>query len=299
MDDQVPEERVFASGFSFPEGPSFDNDGNLFVAELGAGRVSKIAPDGTWEVFATLGDSPNATAIGPDGHIYVCNNGGWWAPETSTGGVPGKGGGTPCIQKLTPTGDAEVLITEIDGVALNSPNDLVFDAHGGFYFTDPIWPDEEGKIQTGSICYSDTSGNARRIHTGIFYPNGLGVDADGTKLLINESGTARVVAFDIDAPGVISNERSFGWVGLGTVPDGMCFDSTGRVLVCGHGAGAVYVLEPEGGCFVQRIPISDKDVTNICFGGPDYSTLFMTGSDHGQILTMEWDVPGMPLPGGS
>jgi gluconolactonase len=286
---------VHATGFQFPEGPSFDNDGNLFIAELAAGRVSKMAPDGTWQVFADLGGSPNGTAFGPDGHLYVCNNGGWWAPEESTGNLPGKGGQQPKIQRLTLGGDVEDVVVEIDGRPLNSPNDLCFDASGNYYFTDPIWPNDEGIVIPGDICFVSSTGDARRVHTGLIYPNGLAVFEDQSTLVVAESGTGRLVAFDLPSPGVLTNERTFGWLGIGVIPDGMCLDSTGRLLVCGHGSGKIHVFPGEGGLRLLTVEIDDKDVTNVCFGGPDFSTLYITASDHGQIITVPWDVPGMKL----
>jgi len=297
----MTEEKILATGMQFPEGPAFDHEGRLFVVELAAGQVTRLLEDGTKSVAAKMGGSPNGLAFGPDRYGYVCNGGGRWAPEKSTGGDYGPGDSPSLIQRMAPDGSFETYIEEIDGVALNAPNDLCFDDQGGFYFTDPVWPDfsdpdalQKG-LPPGSVCYSPASGDPIRCHTGINFPNGLGVTEDGKTLIVCESGTSKLLAFDIDGPGKLANLRDFSQLDAGVIPDGMCFDGEGRILVAGHGSSTIFVVAPDGGEPIQRIAVNDKDVTNLCFGGERFSTLFITESDNGRVVTMEWDVPGMVL----
>jgi gluconolactonase len=294
-------EKLLAEGFAFPEGPAFDDQGILYICELANRRVTRILEDGKWEVVADMGGSPNGLAFGPDGIGYIANGGGRWAAETCTGGKFGNGDSQSLIQRLHPDGSFDTFIEEIDGTPLNSPNDLCFDQHGGFYFTDPVWPnfedpDSRNSIPNGAVCYATTDGKAVRCTTDVRFPNGLGVTDDGSTLLVCDSFSGTLMAFDITGPGEVSNGRHFCTLQEGIVSDGMCFDSSGRVLVAGHGSGRIWVFAPEGGDEPETvIEVQDKDITNLCFGGPDFSTIYTTESDHGRVTMIEWDRPGMKL----
>ena len=286
---------VFSSGFRFPEGPSFDKEDNLFIVELARLCVTKIAPDGTSTVFATLGGSPTGSAFGPDGALYVCNGGGRWPPNESTDNQPGPADSASLIQRVAADGSFSTLIAEIDGTPINSPNDICFDNHGNFYFTDPVWPDAEGNVYPGTICYSTTDGQAKRAHTGLLYPNGLAVSDDGGTLIVAESLTGKLQAFPILAPGELGAPREYGFLGEGSIPDGMAFDSEGRLLCAGHGTSRFHVFPPGGGEKEEELVFEDAEVSNICFGGPNFSTLHITQSGKGRVVTHEWKTPGMRL----
>jgi gluconolactonase len=288
-------EQVVATGFRFPEGPSFDRDGNLYVVELGGARVSRIAPDGGVDVVAVMGGSPNGSAFGPDGALYVCNGGGRWSAEASTDHRPGPGDGVGLVQRLWPDGRFEPFLTAIDGVPVFAPNDLCFDAAGGFWFTDPVWPAPGRPIPPGTIGYATLDGHAVRSHTGLRFPNGLGVTADGATLIVAESGTNRLVAFPIRGAGRLGPPEPFGSLGAGVIPDGLCFDTAGRVLCAGHGGGCIVVFPATGGEPEVVLELADRDITNLCFGGPSGSTLYVTESDAGRVVTVEWSTPGAAL----
>ena len=220
----MAEERVITTGLKFPEGPAFDKNGLLHIVELAGHRVTQIAADGRATVLAETEGSPNGLAFGPDGHMYVCNGGNRWAPEACTDNVAGPGDRPGLIQRLTPDGQFSTLIHEIDGEPINSPNDLAFDDHGGFYFTDPVWPSEGFNIAPGNaVCYSDIRGNARRIirdfglDDDIGYPNGLGVSDDGKTLIVCDSKSGWLLAYDILNPGEVGPQRRYGFLGEGTV----------------------------------------------------------------------------------
>ena len=293
---RVPsDERVAATGFRFPEGPSIDRDGGVVLVELGGRCVSCIDPDGVVSTVAVLGGSPNGTAFDTDGVLYVCDGGGRWSAETSTGGLPGPGDGRGLVHRVWPDGRCDVFLSEIDGVALFAPNDCCFDRDGGLWFTDPAWPGADGVIPPGSICFTTLDGRARRVHTGLRFPNGLGVTADGRSLVVAESATNRLVAFPILGPGRVGEPTEFGFMGKGVLPDGLCFDIEGRVLCAGHGGSCIVVFPPGGGDPETIVEMDDRDVTNLCFGGPDLSTLYVTESDAGRVVTVPWSCPGMPL----
>jgi len=287
-------ERVVATGLSFPEGPSMGSDGSIFVVELAGRRVTRVQPDGAKETFATIEGSPNGSAFGADGALYICNNGGRWAAETSTDGKWGPGGYPASIQRILPDRTTETVVRAIDGVALNSPNDICFGPDGGFWFTDPIWPDEHGVCAPGDLGYARPSGEAVRIHTELEMPNGLGVTDDGSTLLVTASRTFTVHAFPILGPGRLGKPHLFASLDNGVFPDGICFDVAGRVLCAGHGGSLIYVFSSSGE-LEDKIDMEDIDVSNLCFGGPDNRTLYVTESDMGRVAAIEWHTTGMTL----
>jgi gluconolactonase len=132
---------LVAENLQFPEGPIAMNDGSVILTEIKRGTLTRIMPDGTTSVVAHVGGGPNGAAIGPDGAIYVTNNGGsfeWLDVNGLT--IPGPtppshtGGYIPRVD-LT-TGEVRTLYSECDGKKLVGPNDLVFDKQGGMWFTD-------------------------------------------------------------------------------------------------------------------------------------------------------------------
>ena len=280
--------RVICEGLQFPEGPAFGPDGDLFVVEIQGGQVSRVDAQGNRSVFATTGGGPNGSNFGPDGNLYVCNNGGFPRPDNPA--EPGR------VERIFPDGRVDVLITEVDGKALASPNDLAFDEHGNFYFTNPVFGSSGlDSPPPGSVCFSDLDGNARELHHGLLFPNGIGVMPDGQTLIVAESTTFKLHAFEIVEPGVLGEARLFGDLGDGAVPDGFAFDADGNVLCCGFSSGKIHVFPAEGGEKLEELDFEDPRVTNVAFGGPDFSTLYVTESGLGRVVAREWHRPGMVL----
>ena len=134
----MPEVRIVASNFGFPEGPVVMADGAVILTEIAARCCTRIGSDGARSTVGNPGGGPNGLALGPDGALYLCNNGGGKYPHghwMAVGPADDYNGG--CIQRIDPnTGDTRILYTHYNGHSLSAPNDLVFDTHGGFYFTD-------------------------------------------------------------------------------------------------------------------------------------------------------------------
>ena len=282
---------VIASGLAFPEGPAVDPQGRLHWTEIAGQRIARLDPDGSVATFADTGGGPNGCAFDAAGNLYVCNNGGSWPQVPSTVGRGSGPNGQGAIQRISPDGTVETVLTEIDGRPLVGPNDCCFDAEGGLYFTDPDWAGSPA-----SVCYLAPDGTASRAYTGIRFPNGLGVTDDNRFLVVVESMTGSLLGFKIESPGVLSPEpKSNGSVGRRSVPDGFCFDSAGRMIVAGHETDNLFVLDAADGRPRFIVDLPEAGPTNCCFGGDDFTTLYVTSSDQGHLLAIDWDVPGMKL----
>ena len=179
-----------ASGLSFPEGPIAMNDGSVVLVEMFGPRLTRVLPDGTTETIAEIPGGPNGAALGPDGLFYVCNNGGRFT-ETDMEGLCFPGACTQSnyiggrIQTVDPaTGTVTDLYTECNGRPLWAPNDLVFDAHGGFYFTDHGMVDDDARVhQLSGIYYAKADGSSiSEVVFPVDDPNGIGLSPDGSKL---------------------------------------------------------------------------------------------------------------------
>jgi gluconolactonase len=161
----MTEIREIASGLQFPEGPIAMPDGSVLVVEIKRGTLSRVSAQGRIEVVAETGGGPNGAAIGPDGRVYVCNNGGFEWHDLNGMTLPGNqpanySGGR--IQRVDlSTGTVEDLYTHCDGRPLRGPNDLVFDAHGGFWFTDHGKMRERDRDRTG-VFYALPDGSSIR-----------------------------------------------------------------------------------------------------------------------------------------
>src|SRR3954466_8384139 len=133
--------RVLAEGLEFPEGPVVLPDGSIAVCEIQGKRITRVDPDGNKQTISENGGGPNGAQLGPDGKLYVCNNGGAYdfvdmGGLTITHQPPSAHEGGRIERVDIEPGEVEVLYTEANGNDFNAPNDLVFDEHGGFWFTD-------------------------------------------------------------------------------------------------------------------------------------------------------------------
>jgi gluconolactonase len=296
----TPQVTDITDGLEFPEGPIWMPDGSVLVAELRGRRVTRVAPDGTKTTVAEPGGSPNGLAIGPDAACYVANSGGWqfrdlggfFVPE---GEQPDDYSGGRIERVDLETGKVEVLYTECNGYELVGPNDLVFDAHGGFYFTDH--GKHRGRVRTiGAIYYAKADGSEiREVVFPSDSPNGVGLSPDGTRLYAAETFTGRLYAWTISGPGQVDGPG----VPICGLPGMQLFDSLGvdgdgNVVVATLVTGALSVIAPDGELLDQVI-LGDPMVTNVCFGGPDLTTAFVTLSGTGRLASFPWPRPGLAL----
>ena len=209
------ETRELASGLKFPEGPVALDDGDVLLVEIARGTLTRVGADGRLDVVANLGGGPNGAAIGPDGAVYITNNGGCFSWDevmglTIPGAVPPtwKGGS---IQRVDlSTGAVSTLYTESSSGPLRAPNDLVFDGHGGFWFTDHGVRLDRSSDRTG-IHYAKADGSScEEVIFPLDAPNGIGLSPDGTRLYAAETHTGRVFWWGLSGPGEVERDNPVG-----------------------------------------------------------------------------------------
>ena len=298
--------RVLAKGLKFPEGPVAMPDGSVLVVEIQGQRLMRVLPNGDLKVAAHLGGGPNGAALGPDGCCYVCNNGGFsWRTDDGftrpTGESADYTGG--CIQRVNlADGKVETLYTHCDGVPLRGPNDIVFDAHGGFWFTD-FGKKLADRLLLGGLYYARTDGSfIRRAAFPFMTPNGIGLSPDGKTLYAAETETSRLWSYPVLGPGELQlqpfpspngGQLVHGLPGYQRF-DSLALEESGNICVATLVRGGISVFSPDGK-LVEFHEAPEGYCTNICFGGPERRTAYITLSGYGQLFEAEWPRPGLRL----
>jgi gluconolactonase len=307
---ETPAIEKVTSGLQFPEGPIAMPDGTVVLTEIRRGTLTRVHPDGTQEVVAETGGGPNGAAIGPDGAIYVTNNGGFFEwNEIGDWTIPGE---TPaawtggCLQRVDPaTGSVEVLADECQGQRLRAPNDLVFDTDGGIWFTDHGVTADHHQTYAG-VLYRSPDGTVSPVAFHTESTNGIGLSPAGDRLYVAETHTGKVWAWDVTGPGEVGRHpdspAAHGGTLLFDAPAGHLFDSLavdGDGWVCvgtlGPGVGGVTAVAPDGSASEHLLVPDEVLVTNICFGGDDLRTAYLTSSGRGELLKVAWPRPGLAL----
>ncbi len=295
---------VMAEGLAMPEGPVVMPDGSVILVEMVAGTLTRCWGDGRKEVVATPGGGPNGLALGPDGAMYVANNGGLDMEHVCQASGPGCEGRIERVDLAT--GKVERIQDRCGDHYLSAPNDLVFDRTGGLWFTDL------GKMLRRSTEYSGLyympagGGKLREAHYGAVSYNGVGLSPDERTVYAACTSTAKLWAFDLVGPGELAepsgaiemngqpSQRRL----VGTAPEDVHFDSlalteNGDICVATIGHGGVSVFSPDG--YKHRVDVPDVLVTNIAFGGEDMRTAVFTCTGTGRLLRARWPEPGLRL----
>ncbi len=317
-DVQLTSCEILAEGLRFPEGPVWCPDGSVLFVEIARGRLARVRPllNGGWsavETVAEIAGGPNGAALGPNGEVYICNNGGCFewlerGPYLYPGPRPaGWTGGS--LQRVDPSsGSVSTLYTEsfaADGatVALCAPNDLVLDQHGGIWFTDHGTRGARESDRTG-IHYALLDGSScREVIFPVDAPNGIGLSPNGDHLYWAETHTGRVYGRSITAPGVLGERGPnqgllAGLAGLQLL-DSLAIDAEGNVCVATLSRGGVTVVSPSGDVHHVAMPpeVFDPLTTNIAFGGDGMRTAFITQSAIGRLIAVPWPTAGLRLIG--
>jgi len=251
------------------EGPACDREGNIFAVSFDRkATIGRITPEGKGEVFLNMPDGSLGNGIRFDRHgtMFVADYTGH------------------AILRVNPkTRKMDVLAHE---ASMNQPNDIAISSDGTIWASDPNWAQS-----TGQIWRVDQNGKITRAASDMGTTNGIDVSPDGKTLYVNETIQRNVWAFAIAPDGSLSEKRlviQFPDFGM----DGMRCDVDGNLYITRHGKGTVVVVTPAGKV-VREIDVLGKLPTNICFGGPDGRTAYVTEAEQGRLVQFRADRPGL------
>lgn len=251
------------------EGPACDIQGNIYAVNFQRQQtIGKVTPDGKGEVFVELpGKSVgNGIVITPNSTMYVADYVGH------------------NILRIDPKTRAVSVWAHED--RMSQPNDLALAPSGRLYASDPNWAKGSGQVWLAT-----TDGKLSLVATNMGTSNGIEVSPDGKMLYVNESVQRNVWAFDIESDGTLSHKRllkKFDSHGF----DGMRCDVEGNLYISRHGKGTVVKLSPTGEV-LREVDVLGSKPSNLCFGGPDGRTVYVTEVDHRRLVQFRVDQPGL------
>ena len=295
---------VIAEDLLFPEGPVWMEDGSIILVEIARGTVTRVWGDGRKEIVAEPGGGPNGAAIGPDGALWLCNNGGFKYTNVEgllvPGGCPDDYSGGRIERIDLATGKVERVLDHVGGQPLKGPNDLVFDRQGNLYFSDHGKTYPRHRDFGGLFYLANGASEAVELDHHHTSPNGVGLSPDEKTVYMADTMTARLWAFDLAAPGQITPAAPPFHKGrvVATMPGLQYFDSlavlaSGRVAVATISNGGITTISSDGEHTHTMFP--DPFVTNICFGGGDMQDAWITLSGTGKLAKCRWPEPGLAL----
>ena len=301
--------RIITDDLQFPEGPIALTDGSIVLVEIARGTLTRVQPNGRKEVVSKIGDGPNGAAIGPDGACYVCNNGGFeWEKDALSNRIrpirQAENYTTGRIERVDlNTGKVERLYDQCNGIKLNGPNDIVFDRRGNMWFTD-LGKARARDMDRGSVYWARPDGTEiREVIQPITTPNGIGLSPDEKTLYVAETEGARLYSFPVSGDGTVEKLPFPQSLNGGTLVtcdgglrrfDSLAVEENGNICVATLMTGGITVARPNGGTD-DFFETKDPFTTNICFGGDELKTAFITLSWQGQLVASEWPRPGLPL----
>ncbi|MBI1901870.1 MAG: SMP-30/gluconolactonase/LRE family protein [Planctomycetia bacterium] len=240
-----------AGDFKFTEGPAVDAKGNVYFSDIPNNRIHVWSVEGKLSTFREQSGGANGLFFDKKGNLVACE------------------GGARRLTSIAPDGKVTVLAEKHQGKKLNSPNDLWVDPQGGIYFTDPRYGSKEGLELEGFHVYYLPAGGKEltRVIGDLKMPNGVLGAADGKLLYVADPGDGKTYAYAIEGPGKLGQRKLFAAQGS----DGMTLDERGNLYLTGRG---VRVYGPDGK-LVQMIEVPEGPA-NLCFGGKDRDTLFIT-----------------------
>jgi len=240
-----------AGGFAFTEGPACDAQGNIYFSDIPNERIHKWSVEGKLTTFRENTGRANGLYFDRDGNLLACE------------------GGNSRLTSIAPDGEVTVLVDSYQGKKLNSPNDLWIDPQGGVYFSDPRYGKQDGLQQDGFHVYylSPDCKQLVRVIDDLVKPNGVVGTKDGRLLYVADAGAGKTYVYKIQGDGSLANRKLIAPVGS----DGMTLDEKGNLYLT---RGVVHIYRPNGEA-IGTIQVPEAPA-NVCFGGKDRRTLFIT-----------------------
>jgi gluconolactonase len=261
-------------GYDSPEGPAFASDGSLFFVNWLSSSIVRLAPDGAVAEWFNTGGNPAGLAFHRDGSLYVADEG-----DQIHG-----------LLRINQNRDARLVVNTHGEQPLNGANDLVFDAAGILYFSDPWRSSLENPI--GGFYRLSPDGRLEQIDSGLAFPNGVAVDESYAYLA--ETRHNRILRYALGADGSVGPREEWSRLEGTPGPDGMAFDAEGNLYVAHFGGSRVDVIAPSGE-IVDRVEVPGSKPTNVAFGGPDRRTLVVTEVETASVYHGLTRVPGRSL----
>jgi gluconolactonase len=247
-----------ADGFKFTEGPAADAGGNIYFTDQPNNCIHKWDTDGKLTTFMEPSGRANGLCFDAKGILWACadEKNELWRIDVAT--------------KQT-----TVVAKEFDGKLLNGPNDVWVRPDGGAYFTDPFYKRpywNRGPAEQGGqhVYFVSANGAVSRVVADLKQPNGIIGTPDGKTLYVADIADKKTYAYDIQADGSLKNGRVFCAQGS----DGLTLDDEGNLYLTGRG---VTVFDKTG-AKIEQIDLPEGWTANVCFGGKDKKTLFITAS---------------------
>lgn len=265
---------VLGAGLSFPEGPAFDGEGNLWCVELAAGMLWHRSVHG--EVRRHFVDGrPNGIALDYHGRVWFCDS------------------GHNAIRLLDPaTNKVWTVVDSLRGHPLDKPNDLAFDRLGNLVFT---CPGDSRTEPTGYACALASDGALSVIASALYFPNGLAFTRDDEALLIAETRRQRIWTgcWEADTR-TWSNPRVLATTAGQIGPDGLALDAAGGIYVAVHGSNRIQIKTFKGAS-AGSLSVGTGNPTNCAFDPTGRLGLVVTEAAHGAVLSFADVGPGLPV----
>jgi gluconolactonase len=257
--------------FEFTEGPAVDKPGNIYFTDQPNDRIMKWSTDGKLSTFLKPAGRANGTQFDRHGNLIAC------ADEKNE------------LWSISPSGKITVLVKDYEGKLLNGPNDVWVRPDNALYFTDPYYKRpywHRGEIEQGGehvYFVSEDRKHVTRVVSDLKQPNGIIGTPDGKTLYVSDIGAGKTYSYSVHPDGSLTGKTLF--CSLGS--DGMTIDNEGNVYLTGRG---VTVFDRTGNK-IDHIDISEPWTANVCFGGTDHKTLFITASK--SLYSVKTRVKGM------
>jgi gluconolactonase len=251
-----------AGGFAFTEGATCDKNGNVFFVDQPNDRIMEWSVEGKLSTFMQPSGHANGMMFAADGNLIAC------ADEHNQ------------LWSIAPDKSVTLLVTNYDDKYLNGPNDVWIAPNGGMYMTDPFyrrewWDHAKMALTNQPVFYlSPDRTKLFPVANDLKKPNGITGTPDGKTLFIADIQGDRTWRYDILPDGSLTNKT----LAVAKGSDGMTIDEKGDLVMCANGrTNGVSIFNPAGK-LIDHIDVPEPWSANVCFGGPDRKTLFITAS---------------------